>query len=144
MVLIAAGAICLYFSEAVARANSWSANTLDAFGVGLVVGGLVDVSAIPLLDGIFGEVQRRRSFNQIKTWGDRLLSQWADRLGETPTASKPSERQLEDAVWSIRDYLDHAGAEIGGLYRDELQSLRHSLENALDETRHSRRDKDRK
>jgi len=42
--LIGAGIICLYLSDAVV--HGWWQGTLDAFGVGLTVGGLVDVLAI--------------------------------------------------------------------------------------------------
>lgn len=50
LLLVGAGAFCLYWSEAVARTGSWSQNTFDAFGVGLVIGGIVDVLAVSLLN----------------------------------------------------------------------------------------------
>ena len=43
LALIVAGSLCLSLSAAVARTGSWWQATLDAFGAGLVVGGLVDV-----------------------------------------------------------------------------------------------------
>jgi hypothetical protein len=48
--LVAVGGACLYLSDAVASAGSWSQSTLDAFGVGFVVGGIVDVTAISWLN----------------------------------------------------------------------------------------------
>ncbi len=50
VLLVGAGAFRLYWSDAVARTGSWSQNTFDAFGVGLVIGGVVDVSAVSLLN----------------------------------------------------------------------------------------------
>jgi hypothetical protein len=42
--LIALGIVCLYLSDAVV--TGWWQGTLDAFGVGFIVGGLIDVLAI--------------------------------------------------------------------------------------------------
>jgi hypothetical protein len=49
VILVAAGVVCLYLSDAVARPGSWWQGTLDGFGVGLVIGGLVDATTITLL-----------------------------------------------------------------------------------------------
>jgi hypothetical protein len=66
VVLVTTGVICLYLSDAVARTGSWWQSTLDAFGVGLVVGGLVDVAAISLLNqflvGYLAQQQRTWSY----------------------------------------------------------------------------------
>jgi hypothetical protein len=48
LALIAIGIVCLYFSYAHVR--GWWQGTLEAFGVGFFMGGLVDVVAISLLD----------------------------------------------------------------------------------------------
>jgi hypothetical protein len=44
--LVAVGVLCLCLSALVAPTGSWWLGTLDAFGVGFVVGGVVDVLAI--------------------------------------------------------------------------------------------------
>jgi len=49
LALITSGVVCLYLSDAVARPGSWWQGTLDAFGVGFTVGGIVDVVAISLI-----------------------------------------------------------------------------------------------
>jgi hypothetical protein len=48
--VILAGILFLGLSAAVATAGSWWQSTFDAFGAGLVVGGLVDVLAISWLN----------------------------------------------------------------------------------------------
>jgi hypothetical protein len=54
--LIVLGGILLYLSDAVARTGSWSQSTLDAFGVGLVVGRADDLDPEPIPQ----PVERRR------------------------------------------------------------------------------------
>ncbi len=49
VLLVATGVLCLYLSEAVVR-TAWGQGTLQAFGVGFVVGGVVDAVAISLLN----------------------------------------------------------------------------------------------
>jgi phosphotransferase system glucose/maltose/N-acetylglucosamine-specific IIC component len=61
--VIAAGIVCLYLSGAVARTGSWWQGTLDAFGVGFVVGGLIDVLAITGLNQVLTRDQRRQEAN---------------------------------------------------------------------------------
>jgi len=62
--LIAAGIVCLYLSDAVAHPGSWWQGTLDAFGVGLVVGGVVDVLAISGLNQALSRQQSQRDANR--------------------------------------------------------------------------------
>jgi hypothetical protein len=56
-ILIAAGIICLYLSDKVV--TGWWQGTLDAFGVGFIIGGIVDVLAISGLNQ--GEQPRGRA-----------------------------------------------------------------------------------
>jgi hypothetical protein len=56
------GILCLCLSALVANPASWWQGTLDAFGVGFVVGGLVDVMAIFALTGVL-ERQKEREKN---------------------------------------------------------------------------------
>ena len=60
-VLIGVGIVCLYLSDAVA--HGWWQGTLDAFGVGFIVGGLVDVLAISGMNQVLTGDQRRRQNN---------------------------------------------------------------------------------
>jgi hypothetical protein len=62
--VVAAGVVCLYLSGEVARPGSWWQNTLDAFGVGFVVGGLIDVIAISGLNQILAGDQQRRELTR--------------------------------------------------------------------------------
>jgi hypothetical protein len=65
--LIVAGILCLCLSGAVF--TGWWQGTLDAFGVGFVVGGMVDVLAISGLNQIFAaEDQRQRENNRQAEW----------------------------------------------------------------------------
>ena len=56
--LIAFGIVCLYLSDKVV--TGWWQGTLDAFGVGFIVGGLVDVIAISGLNQAINVQQRRQ------------------------------------------------------------------------------------
>jgi hypothetical protein len=60
--LIVAGIVCLYLSDAVV--SGWWQGTLDAFGVGFVVGGIVDVLAISGLNQAIITEQVRRENNR--------------------------------------------------------------------------------
>jgi hypothetical protein len=63
--VIMAGVLCLCLSGMVAATGSWWQGTLDAFGVGLVVGGLIDVLAIfGLNQFLAGKDQRRQKNNR--------------------------------------------------------------------------------
>jgi hypothetical protein len=63
--LIGVGGLCLYLSYAIARTSSWSQGTLDAFGVGFVVGGVVDVLAISGLNSVVTGEQKLRQNNLV-------------------------------------------------------------------------------
>jgi hypothetical protein len=56
VVLIALGIVCLYLSDGIV--TGWWQGTLEAFGVGFIVGGLVDVLA---LSGLIGARERQRA-----------------------------------------------------------------------------------
>jgi hypothetical protein len=57
--LVIAGITFLYLSDVVARPGSWWQGTLDAFGVGFVVGGIVDVVSISLLNQVLTGVSQQ-------------------------------------------------------------------------------------
>jgi hypothetical protein len=59
LALIAVGILCLSLSGAVARAGTWWQGTWQALGVGLVVGGIVDVLATSAMSQFSGASQRR-------------------------------------------------------------------------------------
>jgi hypothetical protein len=77
--LAVAGVVCLYLSYR-AHGGSWWQSTLDAFGVGFVVGSIVDVVAISIL------TQRLEDLNDKRHAYDRR----AETLLSTP--SKPAAR----------------------------------------------------
>lgn len=62
--VVAVGITCLYLSDAVALTGSWWQATLDAFGVGFVVGGLIDVLAISGLNQVLTREQTRGENNR--------------------------------------------------------------------------------
>jgi len=57
--LIALGIVCLYLSDAVV--TGWWQGTLEAFGVGFIVGGLIDVLALSGLTRILNTEERQRT-----------------------------------------------------------------------------------
>lgn len=71
--LIAVGAVCLYLSDAVA--HGWLQGTLDAFGVGFIVGGLVDVLAISGLTQIVQAENKRRQAEQERAAREQQKAQ---------------------------------------------------------------------
>ena len=77
IVLMAIGIVCLYLSDKVV--TRWWQDTLDAFGVGFIVGGAVDVLAISVLD----QTQRRRA-NDVEA--RLILSHWTDADPEAAEA----------------------------------------------------------
>jgi hypothetical protein len=81
--LIGVGGLCLYLSYAVARTSSWSQGTLDAFGVGFVVGGVVDVLAISGLNSVVTGEQKLRQNNLV---AELILESPGDPGGKAETA----------------------------------------------------------
>ncbi len=69
--LSALGVLCLFLSALVAPTGSWWQGTLDAFGVGFVVGGVVDVLAIFGLNHIVVDEDRRRE--QVNQQARKIL-----------------------------------------------------------------------
>ncbi len=63
LALIVIGAGFLYLSDAVVGTGSWWQGTLDAFGVGFIVAGIVDVLAINGLNQVLTGDQQRRAIN---------------------------------------------------------------------------------
>jgi hypothetical protein len=94
--VIAAGAVCLYLSDAVATAGSWSQATLDAFGVGLVVGGLIDVLAIFGLNQVLSREQKHR---ELRSQAEAILhDDWASPQERSDAAGeflRRNEKQLD-------------------------------------------------
>lgn len=58
--IIAVGVFCLCLSGMVADPGSWWQGTLDAFGVGFVVGGIIDVIALSGLNQVIAAEDARR------------------------------------------------------------------------------------
>jgi hypothetical protein len=117
--LVAVGIICLYLSNAVARTGSWWQGTLDAFGVGFVVGGIVDVTAISLLNQILtgSTGQQWRDLNRR---AERLLDEYprmaaSDGLGTYSTY--------------VNDFIDRYADTIDPLLRVRLEGLRERMDS---------------
>lgn len=102
--LIVIGILCLFLSDTVAATGTWWQGTLDAFGVGFVVGGLVDVLVISGLE----QAQRRRE-NNVEA--SRILRAHHEHPCDTSIA--------QDA----RDHLTQSGRQINPLLRRRLSDL---------------------
>jgi hypothetical protein len=107
LALIAAGIVCLYLSDQVVQ--GWWQGTLDAFGVGFIVGGVVDVLAISgLSQAITGEDKRRE--NNVEAEAILRADEWYGGPGVS-------------YVESARDLLAKSGRHIDPQLRDRLQAM---------------------
>jgi hypothetical protein len=104
IVLIVVGIVCLVLSGAVF--TGWWQGTLDAFGVGLIVGGIVDVLAISLMNQILGG----------PTWGRRDINRQAEWIVAWPV-DHPQTRELASSL------LEANANEIDPLLREKLQQI---------------------
>lgn len=104
--MIVAGAVCLYLSDKVV--TGWWQGTLDAFGVGFIVGGMVDVLAITALNQALTGEQRRLENNLEAA---SMLSE-ASRRGLTP-----------GLVEAARDHLIRSGRQIDPKLRKEVEDV---------------------
>jgi hypothetical protein len=92
--VILAGILCLCLSAVVAARGSWWQGTLDAFGVGLSVGGLIDVMVISgLTIAVTEEDKLRQEYSGRARALARAIMQEAQQ-GVTNTA-KPEELYSE-------------------------------------------------
>ena len=93
--LIVVGVVCLYLSGAVV--TGWWQGTLDAFGVGFIVGGLIDVLALSGLNRAIAGEQKRLENER------RMNNQLAEALLR-PVRDAPTEKDdtLERAVKAFR------------------------------------------
>jgi hypothetical protein len=101
--LIAAGIICLCLSGAVVGSGWWQ-GTLQAFGVGFVVGGVIDVLAIFALNQVVtGEEKQRLHDLEAKA----ILRNDADKFshGRAAAASELLERSGKDIDSELRTRL---------------------------------------
>jgi hypothetical protein len=105
--LIALGIVCLYLSDAVV--TGWWQGTLDAFGVGFIVGGLVDVIAISGLNQaiIAINVQQGRR-QEANSEAEAMLR-------------KPIRPVNRDDVDAIRDILRRSGSLLDPSLRRQLE-----------------------
>ena len=92
--LIAVGIVCLYLSDAVV--HGWWQGTLDAFGVGFIVGGLVDVLAISMLQQVLaGEQARGEAYREAKA----ILSSSTDLAARADAAERLVARYNKDQFY---------------------------------------------
>lgn len=103
--IIAVGILCLCLSALVATTGSWWQGTLDAFGVGFVVGGVIDVLAISALTRFLTFKQERA--RDITEQAERLLRRVRDM--PEPTGDDVPER-LELAEEVTRFLRANSGA----------------------------------
>ena len=108
-VLVVAGVLCLCLSALVV--HEWWQGTLQAFGVGFVVGGVVDVLAISGLNQAITGEEKRRQYN----FQARLL------LGAPGDLADRG--MLEDRARDAGYLLEESGGQIDRYWRDQLQNL---------------------
>jgi len=106
LALIVVGTLCLSLSAAVARTGSWWQGTLDAFGVGAIAGGVVDVLAIFGLNQTISGEQRRRENNRK---AQEIRN--ADPMGP------------EDQGRRAQNLLDQCGGLIDEYWHSEMKKL---------------------
>lgn len=111
--LVAGGAVCLYLSEAVAAAQSWAQGTLQAFGVGFVVGGIVDVTAISLLNPVISGAGKQLASRNREA--EQLLDQYGSLL------------HAVDGMADIASFVRDHGDAIDPLLRGRLIGLQQRL-----------------
>jgi len=105
LALVMAGAVCLYLSDKVV--TGWWQGTLDGFGVGFIVGGVVDVLAITALNQALTGEQRQRE-NDLEA---RSILR-AARLGLTT-----------GVVEAARDHLIRSGRQLNPRLGEQLVKL---------------------
>jgi len=112
LALVAVGIVCLILSGAVVGPGWWQ-GTLQAFGVGFTVGGVVDVVAISLMNQVLGsESQQHRDLD----WqAFRLLSNLYDLADEYEYP--PAESNV---VKETKQFLHDHGGTIAPPLRDQL------------------------
>lgn len=126
--LVLVGVVCLYLSDAVARTGSWWQSTLDAFGVGFVVGGIVDVTSISLLNQVLSGTGQFRRLNRE---AQRILDEFAN-----PSALDLDRAGQASAV--VQATVQRDGDAIDPVLRKRLIDLQQRLDERSDELRRSR------
>jgi hypothetical protein len=126
--LIVVGVLCLCLSGAVV--GGWWQGTLDAFGVGFVVGGIVDVVAISKLKQVFTERQRRYE-QELASLASRVDR--ADRAAPAMEERRPNNEQAQLLLYGPGDLsgnaakarllLSESGDEIDPRLRLDLEEL---------------------
>jgi hypothetical protein len=122
VVLLTVGALCLYLSGAAARSGSWLQATLDAFGVGFIVGGVVDVTAMSLLNYLLTVASARESEsrNRRAAWlidkADALL----DQPGQFLTLSYAT---WCDMTIELSRFLDLQGDRVDQILRRQMSTV---------------------
>ena len=117
--LIGVGIVCLYLSDAVAATGSWWQGTLDAFGVGFVVGGIVDVTAISLLNLVLGgsAIIFRSSDREWRKYGTDSVREFLAKFGHVIDNDTMVKLHPNDS-----DYWEEL-SKAAKYYRDEVLPL---------------------
>jgi hypothetical protein len=108
LILIALGIVGLVWSDLLAASahvtasNAWLAGTLQALGVGFIVGGLVDVLAISGLDTI------RKAWEKERAESRAAFNRRGKQILEIP----PGESRHSEAVDLLRRAADQLDAEV--------------------------------
>jgi len=106
LAVIAVGIGCLYLSDAVVH-QAWWQGTLDAFGVGFVVGGIIDVLAISALNAVYAADQQRATEYQLQ-----------EANNQQAKAILHSAIDIETRVEAAKDFVIRNGRELDpDLYR---------------------------
>jgi hypothetical protein len=118
--LIGVGGLLLYVSDAVAPAGSWWQSTSDAFGVGFVIGGVVDVLAVSTLTQATLRSRYNREAERIFASANRTL----DQLNAASDQLKPPDPQRwNDVLQRSADLLKEHRDDLSPQVRARLQQL---------------------
>lgn len=121
LALSAAGVLCLILSGAVVGPGWWQ-GTLDAFGVGFTIGGLVDVLLIMTITSNMAATDQRRKENNRRA--QEVLRPQQDHFAQARQAAELLERsrgemdkqlydQVWELVWRVPEYQDAIRKAIG-------------------------------
>jgi hypothetical protein len=117
-VLILAGIVCLVVSDKFVK--GWSQDTLDAFGVGFIIGGVVDVLAISSLNSLTMDEQAKKAFNERAAEKMREYNLDAQRL---LAGLKAKPQKLKDIARDAQHLLERSNGLMETELRDGLEDV---------------------
>ena len=120
--LILVGIVCLVLSDKVVQ--GWSQATLDAFGVGFIIGGVVDVLAISSLNSLMTDEQALEERNERLAEKMREYNVEAQELlGDLDQDDRAKPVRLKDTARSAKHLLERSNGLMDKKLRDDLRDV---------------------